>query len=144
MINDEEYDQAIAAFGAAVNHNEEFVQNYIDRAVALLGQGNYTQAIAYYDMMIRLNPNDPTLLRARGVAYAMQGEYERATVDLKEAVTLDSNYGDAFIDLADVYRNWGESINNPGRRGSGPSRCFCGIAIEDATRLCTERDCFYR
>ena len=30
------------------------------------------------------------------------------------------------------------------RKDSGPSRCFCGIAIEDASRLCTERDCFYR
>ena len=144
MINDEEYDQATAAFEAAVRNNKEFVQNYIDQAVALHDQGNYAQAIAYYDMMIQLNPNDPMVLRARGGAYAKQGEYERAAVDLKEAVRLDPNYGDAFIDLADLYRNWGESINNISRRGSGPSRCFCGIAIEDASRLCTERDCFYR
>ena len=30
------------------------------------------------------------------------------------------------------------------RSGSGLSRCTCGIAIEEASRLCTERDCFYR
>ena len=114
MINDEEYDQATAAFEAAVQHNEEFVQNYIDRAVAFHDQGNYAQAIAYYDMMIQLNPNDPMLFRARGGAFAMQGEYERAIVDLKEAVRLDPNYGDAYLDLADVYNNWGQSINNPG------------------------------
>ena len=111
MINDEEYHQATAAFEAAIRNNEEFVQNYIDQAVALHDQGNYAQAIAYYDMMIQLNPNDPMLLRARGGAYAMQGEYERATDDLKEAVRLDPNYGDAFIDLGDVYSDWGQSIN---------------------------------
>ena len=105
MINDEEYDQATAAFEAAVRNNKEFVQNYIDQAVALHDQGNYAQAIAYYDMMIQLNPNDPMLLRARGGAYAMQGEYVRAADDLKEGVRLDPNYGDAFIALGDVYRN---------------------------------------
>ena len=142
MINDEEYDQATAAFQAAVRNNEEFVQDYIDQAVALHDQGNYSQAIAYYDMMIQLNPNDPMLLRARGGAYAKQGEYERAADDLKEAVRLDPNYGDALIDLGDVYSNWGPSMNRG--RGSGPSRCFSGIAIEDASPLCTERDCFCR
>ena len=101
MINDEEYNQATAAFEVAVRNNKEFVQNYIDQAVALHDQGNYAQAIAYYDMMIQLNPNDPMVLRARGGAYAKQGEYERAAVDLKEAVRLDPNYGDAFIDLAE-------------------------------------------
>ena len=88
MINDEKYDQATAVFEAAVRNNEEFVQNYIDQVVALHDQGNYAQAIAYYDMMIQLNPNDPMLSRARGGAYAMQGEYERAADDLKEAVRL--------------------------------------------------------
>ena len=144
MLNDREFDQATAAFEAAVRNNEEFVQKYIDQAVALHDQGNYAQAIAYYDMMIQLNPYDPMLLRARGGAYAMQGEYEQATVDLKEAIRLDPNYGDAFLDLADVYRNVGESINSPGRVDNGPSRCFCGINIQDASRLCTESDCFYR
>ena len=110
MISDEEYGQATAAFAAAVKLNEEFVQNYIDVAVALLDQGNYAQAIAYFEMMIQLNPNDPMLFRARGAAFAGQGEYERATVDLREAIRLDPNYGDAYFDLADVYRNWGESI----------------------------------
>ena len=144
MTSDEEFNQATEAFEAAVRNNEESVHNHIDQAVALHDQGNYAQAIAYYDMMIQLNPKDPMLFRARGGAYAIQGEYEQAAVDLKEAIRLDPNYGDAFSDLADVYRNWGEAINNLGRRGSGLSRCSCGIAIEDASRLCTERDCFYR
>ena len=144
MNNDAEYDLAAAAFESVVRNIEEFVQNYLDQAVALHDQGNYAQAIPYYEMMIQLRPSDPMLLRARGGAYAMQGDYERAAMDLKEAVRLDPNYGDAFLDLADVYRNWGESINNIGPRGNGPSQCTCGIAIEDASRLCTERDCFYR
>ena len=144
MINNEEYHQATAAFEVAVRNNEEFVQNHIYQAVDLHDQGNYSQAIAYYDMMIQLNPNDPMLLRARGGAYTMQGEYERAADDLKEAVRLDPNYGDAFIDLGDLYSNWGRSINSVSRRGGGPSRCYCGIAIQDASRLCTEGDCFYR
>lgn len=110
MINDEEFGQATAAFAAAIRNNEQFFEDFIDRAVALLDQGNYVQAIAYFDMMIQLNPNDPTLFRARGAAFAGQGEYERATVDLREAIRLDPNYSDAYFDLADVYTNWGQSI----------------------------------
>ena len=114
MINDNEHDQATAAFEAAVQHNEEFVHIYIEQAIALHDQGEYDQAIAYYDMMIQLNPYDAVLFRARGGSYAMQGEYERAIVDCKKAIRLDPRYVDAYLDLGDVYRAWGLAIAGQG------------------------------
>ena len=38
-----------------------------------------------------------------------------------------------------------DALNSPvPEQRHAPRRCFCGIAVKEASRLCTERDCPYR
>ena len=78
--------------------------DYIDQAVEHHDRGEHRQAIYYYDLMIGLDPQEATLYRARGDAYAELGEYDRAIADLQEAIRLDSEYADAYLDLAGIYQ----------------------------------------
>ena len=78
--------------------------DYIDQAVEHHDRGEYRQAIYYYELMIELAPEEPTLYRARGNAYAELGAYDQAIDDLQKAIRLDAQYSDAYLDLADIYQ----------------------------------------
>ena len=78
--------------------------DYIDQAVEHHDRGEHRQAIYYYDLMIGLDSEEPTLYRARGDAYAELGEYDQAIADLQQAIRLDAQYADAYLDLAGIYQ----------------------------------------
>ena len=109
----EEFDQAVADYEAAIKRNQQFWMDYINPAVAHSDRGEYDQAIAYYDMMIELNPQDAMLYRARAYAYAEKGENHRAIAELQEAVRLDPQYHDAYIDLAEIYKKIAAACDGP-------------------------------
>ncbi len=76
----------------------EMLHSY--RGTAYFYQGEYKRAIADYDEMLRLNPQDAEAHNNRALAYAYLGEYKRAIEDFIEALRLNPQ-------SAEVYNNRG-------------------------------------
>ena len=87
--------------------------------------------------MPRENQRSQAALPKAGYFRMTLGEHEAMMSAAKEAGLSFSAYVRQRLGL-DVP----EILPRDQRRG--PSECFCGIAIADAKRLCTERDCTYR
>ena len=111
---DPDFDRAGADYRAAIERNQQFWMDYIDPAVGHLDRGEYDRAIAYFDMMIELAPKEAEIYRARGGAYAGRGDYDRAIAEYLEAVRLNPRYHDAYIDLAEAYRQLALACDAPG------------------------------
>jgi tetratricopeptide (TPR) repeat protein len=62
----------------------------------------YDCAIKLYSRVIQLAP-DSEVLDARGNAFLQTGAYDRALADYMEAIRLDPNYAQAFIDRGAAY-----------------------------------------
>jgi tetratricopeptide (TPR) repeat protein len=76
------------------------VSALVDKAYALYSQGNYTQAIQYYDKALAIDPNDKHALDGKGNALYNQGNYKQAIKFYDEALAVDPHYIDAIYDKA--------------------------------------------
>jgi len=68
----------------------------------------YEQAIADYTQAIRLDPNDASAYRSRGMAYSDKGDHDRAIADINQAIRLDPNATAAYNARAVVYNSKGD------------------------------------
>jgi tetratricopeptide (TPR) repeat protein len=64
------------------------VAAYIYRGNIYSNKGNYDRAIADYDQVIQLKPDDADAYISRGVAYGHKGNYDRAIADYDKAIQL--------------------------------------------------------
>lgn len=61
------------------------------RGTVLAKEGNYNDAIAFYERALTLAPTQPSLMSNLALAYAMNGDPARAEAMLRQASTADSN-----------------------------------------------------
>src|SRR5262249_2829098 len=59
---------------------------FLGLALAYAGLGNYAAAVGEYNHALRVKPNDAVLHTARGSAYLVLGDLERARKDFTEAI----------------------------------------------------------
>ncbi|MEW6494084.1 MAG: tetratricopeptide repeat protein [Cyanobacteriota bacterium] len=69
-------------------------QDYYQRGVAKLNQGDFLEAIQDFNQVLQMKGQDATALTCRGFAYARLGENQRAIADLKMAAKLFYEQGD--------------------------------------------------
>ena len=77
-----EYGEAVAAFDEIIKRSEQFCDDFLELAIGHADRGEHAQAIAVYDMMIRLVPDEPMRYRARGCSYEAIGNRWQAIADL--------------------------------------------------------------
>jgi regulator of sirC expression with transglutaminase-like and TPR domain len=70
--------------------------------------GEYEAAIADYNLVLQLNPQDVYVFYNRGLAYLGTEEYEAAIADFDRAIQLNSKDADAFLARGDAYYGSGE------------------------------------
>ena len=58
--------------------------------------------------MIEIDPNDVNTYRNRGVAYILNGEYDKAIEDFSEAIDFDPKDAKAYGGRGEAYRKKGE------------------------------------
>lgn len=68
-----------------------------------LSQKNYGQAKETFEFLIKLNANDPNILRKLGKADFGKGDLKKAQEQYLKSLELDSADIGAYLDLADVY-----------------------------------------
>ncbi len=96
-----------------------------NRGSAWQSKGEYDKAIADYDRVIELDPEDADAYFSRGDVWDIKGEYEKAIADCSRAIDLEPDNADAYNQLA-----W--------LRSTCPESGFrdAQAAIENASRAC--------
>jgi tetratricopeptide (TPR) repeat protein len=84
-------------------YQRQNVENILERATIAYDNKNYKEAIALYDQVIALDPNNARAYNNRGIAYANLSNYEKAITDYTEAIKLDPNYAEAYNNRGDAY-----------------------------------------
>jgi len=74
-------------------------ESYFQMGVAAVKRGDYDQAIAHFDQVIRLNPDSSYLAKTynnRGWSYYLKGDFDQAITDATKAIQLDPNLANAY------------------------------------------------
>ena len=78
------------------NSKLAFAQFFLNKGIEEWKKGDFVQAIAGFNLVIRLNPNDASAYLFRGNAYGQLKEYQKVIADYTQAIRLDPNYADAY------------------------------------------------
>jgi len=76
--------------------NEKAYLTAIREATTAYSAGRFDNAIASFNLAIRLHPDDASAFNSRGNAYARNGNLYRAIADYNEAIRLKPNFAAAF------------------------------------------------
>ncbi len=98
------FDQAIEYFDKAIATDSKFENSYILKAILLRklqGPSAALDALNYF--LENINPNNDAALNSRADLYRFIGEYEKAFVDIKKAIEINSNIAMYFGTLAEIY-----------------------------------------
>lgn len=88
LLEIEEWDKAIGAFGLVIRRLPDFAKAYHGRALAFYGDKRSERALEDLDMAIELEPDLAGSYKDRAVIYRDQGKTEAAIADLERAVSL--------------------------------------------------------
>lgn len=106
----------LAALGVCFTSNaQRTAEDYYNDGMKYAQRANYKEAIAYFDMSIRLKTDDYFTWHNRGIAKSLMGDYTAAIVDFKQVVTLSPDYLKAWIALGNCYKRltyYDSAINN--------------------------------
>ncbi len=116
----EDYDNALAAYQHALslNRSNDAAQQGIKTATAaqqdktladstaaganLFKQGNYDEAIAQYEKLLKLTPSDPAIYFNLGASYQAKKDMDTAIANYRQAVIMDKNNKSYQKALADA------------------------------------------
>ena len=90
-----DYQNAIDSFTKSLLLNPSGLA-YSNRGDAYINVGEYDDAIADYNRVIAIDPNDASAYNNRGVAKGRKGDYDGAIADCSSAIALDPNNAAAY------------------------------------------------
>jgi tetratricopeptide (TPR) repeat protein len=76
-----------------------------DKGEILYRQGNYTQAVQYFDKALAVDPNYKDALNGKAYAFKSLGNYTQAIQYFDKALAVDPNYKDALSGIGNVFDN---------------------------------------
>jgi len=88
--------QAILSFDRAIALRPDFVDAYMQRGRAFVGDSQTARAIRDFTKVIEFRPNDVAPLIARGNAYIELKDYQSAIVDANRALEIDPKTAPAY------------------------------------------------
>lgn len=83
--------------------------NYMNRAVKLVNEGKYEQAIADYKRALSLSAGNPLIYNDLGTVYAKQQRYAEALEAFKQSAVLDPDSALTYYNISVVY----DQLNRP-------------------------------
>jgi tetratricopeptide (TPR) repeat protein len=101
----ERYEEALAAFGRAIEINRENANAFGGRGKTYQLMGRYEDAVSDLSRAIELAPGDAWNLGTRGQVYRYMQRYEEALADLTRAVELDPGWDWALADRGEANRS---------------------------------------
>ena len=82
--------------------------DYLNEALALERQGDYTAAITSYRLGLRDNPRDPRILQNMAIAFTKTGQPDEAIRHYRRALELDPTLSGAHYGIAYLLLKRGE------------------------------------
>ena len=76
-----------------------------NKADTLYSQGNYTQAIQYYDRAFAVDPNDTYALNGKGNSLNGNGNYTQAIQSFDKALAIDPKDSSALNGIGNAFMN---------------------------------------
>jgi Flp pilus assembly protein TadD len=74
-----------------------------NRAICNYKLSKLADAMADYNMLIALDPNNEEFYGVRGICYLKTGQFNRAKNDFSEVIELDPKNAEAYFNRANVY-----------------------------------------
>jgi tetratricopeptide (TPR) repeat protein len=93
----------IANLTEVIRHNLKDPRPLIERGTVYADKGDFSSAIADYNLAIALDPSNVTAYVARGNAYRDKGDLNRAIADYKLAIMLAPTNAQAYNNRAIAY-----------------------------------------
>lgn len=90
-------------------HPEPRRLDYLNEALALERQGDYSAALTSYRLGLRENPADPRILQNMAIAFTKTGQPDEAIRHYRRALELDSTLSGAHYGLAFLLVKRGET-----------------------------------
>ena len=82
-------------------------EEYFNRGLADVKQGDLTQAIIDYTKAIEIDPKHAETYDNRGIIYEKQGNVPQAIADYNKAIELNPNYANSYNNRGLTYANQG-------------------------------------
>jgi tetratricopeptide (TPR) repeat protein len=101
--SNEDYDQAIAEYNMAIQHDPDYQEAFMGRGLAYAANGKYDQAIKSYNHAVELNALDAEIYYNRGLAYYNKGDASHAIADFGMALHLNPQDAVACYNRGLVY-----------------------------------------
>jgi len=105
LLEEGQYDHAIACFNRAIEINPRHADAYNNRGIAYSeGKGQYDQAISDFNKAIEINQKDAWAYNNRGLAYAEgKGQYDKAIFDYNKAIEINPRHAAAYYNRGMAY-----------------------------------------
>lgn len=94
----------LIAVTTLIHAQEKTNVEYYNGGMKYAERGNYKEAITYFDMAIKLKPDDYFSMHNRGIAKSLMKDYPAAIEDFKMVLSIKPDYTDAKIALGSSYR----------------------------------------
>jgi tetratricopeptide (TPR) repeat protein len=107
LLSQTKFEEAAAAFSAAVAADPENPGLLAARGAALIALGRYDEAFADFDRAVALDPGSARLYFRRGMGRMAQMNFEAAVADFTKAIDLDHQYAVAFYSRGMAYDSLG-------------------------------------
>jgi tetratricopeptide (TPR) repeat protein len=95
------YDDARLEYNEAVKHDPTSTLNWYSLGQAYMQTGNYAGAEQAFKTVNAYSPGEATF--ALGQIYHLMGRYDDAVAELKSAISVDKDFGYAYLEIGYVY-----------------------------------------
>jgi tetratricopeptide (TPR) repeat protein len=102
-------EDALGAFGAAIELGDHSADAYLDRAVILGELGRHHEALDAANQALSLQSDNAEAAAIRGAIYHRIGHYDEAMADLGDAINRDDGLARAFISRGTIYLERGDN-----------------------------------
>ncbi|MCP5420834.1 MAG: tetratricopeptide repeat protein [Gammaproteobacteria bacterium] len=99
------YDKAIEEYDRALQEAPDHIPALRGRAETLIMLHREREALALYDELVALQPDNPRHYANRGIAHDRLGEYRKALADYEKSLSLDPEVGEGPGWLTRFFRN---------------------------------------
>lgn len=89
-----DYELAKQEYVNTIMKDRFYKNSYYNLGYIFMQQDSTQKALRQYDILTKLDPQDPEAYFNRGLAYEAMGKKEEAIIDYKQALVFDNNYRD--------------------------------------------------
>ena len=100
-----------SATGEEIKENDP--DTLLNQGIAFGEEGQWDQAIAYFNKAIEINPRYAKAYNIRGIAYYSKDQIDKAIADFNKAIEIDpkdsspyNNRGVAYLDKGEYEKAW--------------------------------------